>query len=329
MGVRIDTPPFAWRDEANDSYLGFLVDLCVDAVTRAGYPATQTPITPAAREAFFRGEGPDLDLLCDPTTISLARMRDFAALPEERGLEFTQIVFVANGAVLEQSAATAWDDSWQDGSLNVDGCVRPEPASDQEDPAGDVTPGSDPLPPGGDPAPKRFGAGFVRGTTGGEVLAAALRAGAVKVSAETCPVEFPTHWDAGRAFCEGHLSFYFGDQDILRSVIEIYRDGPRGCKFEGAIAPRPLSYEPYAFVVSGKTRGFRQAFVRALYEVFHHDTVTGRFHGNFEGQAMSRFLETLFRINQIPAGVPLSPDDQAPDAATVASGPNDAPSAAQ
>lgn len=317
IGVRIDAPPFAWHDAENDSYLGFLVDLCVDAVARAGFPAILEPITPQDRQEFFLGQMPEIDLLCDPTTISLARMRDFAALPVELGLEFTQIVFVANGAYLEHRGANDWDPAWTEGTLDRSGCaapeLRPESGAQETDaPQGGAQEGEAAL----------LGAGFVRGTTGAEVLAESLRTKAIARHEKNaiCPVEFATHRDAGRAFCDGHLRYYFGDQDILRSVVDAYRAGPLGCAFDGKIAPRPLSYEPYAFVVTARTPGFRQAFSRALYEVFHHETATARFHGNFRGHAMSSFLETLFRLNKIPAGISLQSENDAPRSARVASG---------
>jgi hypothetical protein len=64
----------------------------------------------------------------------------------------------------------------------------------------------------------------------------------------------------------------------------------------------PLSHEPYAFVLHGRTAGFRQNFVRSLYELFHHEPAERRFERGFAGRAMSPFLRTLFRINTIPAG---------------------------
>jgi ABC-type amino acid transport substrate-binding protein len=292
MGVRIDAPPFAWRDDLNDSYLGYLVDICVDAAARANYPVVQVPIDATQRLTFFRGKRPDIDLLCDPTTITLGRMGDFAALDAKLGLEFTPIVFVANGGYVENPVAAATPASGG-------GCVAGPAAATQAKAKPSEVVGTTELPSdAGDVA-----AGFVTGTTGQQVLADAIRRRALKLDAAkaVCPVEFRTHWDAARAFCAGKLRYYFGDQDILRSVIAMIRSSET-CDVAADLPPRPLSYEPYALVVTARTPGFRQDFVKALYEVFHHRTAAARFATNFPGRAMSPPLEALFSINQIPQG---------------------------
>ena len=103
MGVRVDAKPFAWQDPASGSFLGFLVDLCTDAVTRAGYPFEQVPITAAERIEVLKGDRGDIDVLCDPTTITLSRMRAFAGLKPPGSVAFSPIVFVANGTYMTRT----------------------------------------------------------------------------------------------------------------------------------------------------------------------------------------------------------------------------------
>ena len=128
MGVRVDAKPFAWQDRASGSFLGFLVDLCTDAATRAGYPFEQVPITAAERIEILGGARRDIDVLCDPTTITLGRMRAFADLEPPGSVSFSPIVFVANGTYITRTDRTGGSD---EAPGDVDACLAP-PASSVE-----------------------------------------------------------------------------------------------------------------------------------------------------------------------------------------------------
>lgn len=289
MGVRVDARPFAWQDAANQSYLGFLVDICTDAVTRAKYPFEQVPINPADRIEVLEGRRSDLDLLCDPTTVSLKRLDDFAAMSGPEAPSFSPIVFVANGTFATNRAEHSGEMDADAGACQINPSV---PVANDDDETG---------------APPSLAAGYVIGASIEPVLRDAIASGMPGLAAgqTVCAVPQDTHVDAARAFCEGRLRFYFGDIDIIRESVaaEAERSG-KSCAFDPA--PVPLTYEPYAFVVTGRTPGFRAHFLKGLYEVFHHGTVEDRFRGHFEGFEMSPFLETLFRINRVPSGQPAS-----------------------
>ncbi len=294
MGVRVDAKPFAWYDRSNDSFLGFLVDICTDAVTRAGYPFTQVAIDAATRAAFLKGEGPKIDLLCDPTTITLHRIQRFIDLGNDGNtperFAFSPIVFVANGTFV-----TAKNDDYGILTEPADpalchGHPAPEPAAEEN----------------GDPAPPvHFAAGFVTGTTVDEVLKDIVARNLLNLGENqfACPVPQPSHSEGIAAFCRGDLRYYFGDLDIVNAYVrEQATLNHEPCEFD--VSSVATSYEPYAFVVTSKTPGFRPDFNKAIYEVFYHGTAIDRFKGHFEGMDMSAFLETLFRINQIPEGSP-------------------------
>ena len=71
-------------------------------------------------------------------------------------------------------------------------------------------------------------------------------------------------------------------------------------------------YEPYAFVISSRTHpGLPEKVDLALYSMFQDGTIERLFAGHFPDTKMSDFLNTLFRINSIPAGTALAND--APD----------------
>ena len=280
IGVRIDTPPFSWQD-ANGGYLGFLVNLCFEAAARAEYPIARTVAVDAARRReILRGEGEPVDVLCDPTTMTIGRIAD---LRERTELEFSPIIFVANGSYVERTEDTAGRLT----AVDAANCV-PQQTGERTEPA---------------PEPVWLAAGFVLGTTGEQVVRDAIRARALELGPgeAVCPVEMPTHWAAAKAFCAGDLHYYFGDQDILRSVLAMTALEQSDCPTTPDALP--LSYEPYALALSNRLPGFRQDFVMALYELLHHDPAEGRFARSFEGRAMSPFLRTLFRINRLPRGV--------------------------
>lgn len=121
VGVRTDVPPFIWKDEASQHFRGFFWDICTTALGRAGYAREVVEITAAQRRALLRdgsfgtcddaGNCPgdhSVDLLCDPTTITLARMKDFARPSHSvSAFRFSPILFVANGSNIQQSYSRA------------------------------------------------------------------------------------------------------------------------------------------------------------------------------------------------------------------------------
>lgn len=129
IGVRVDTPPFASIDRDSGAYVGYFYKVCIEAVTRAGYQFVEKPINAENRMKFLNEGSGDIDLLCDPTTITLARMEKFAAQKVDQdksddapdvtlksgapNLDYSQIVFVANGGYA--TATTAAEPAWQDG----------------------------------------------------------------------------------------------------------------------------------------------------------------------------------------------------------------------
>jgi hypothetical protein len=134
MGVREDVPPFVWRDPLSDEFRGFFWDICTAALVRAGYVFETVTIETEQRtdllktgnfckQSLAEGETcPEadletVDLLCDPTTITLERMKLFALgnghfaepqgtpaepLSQERlqRFVFSPVLFLANGAYI-------------------------------------------------------------------------------------------------------------------------------------------------------------------------------------------------------------------------------------
>ena len=297
IGVRREARPFAWYDEENRSPNGFLVDLCLDAVTNAGYAYRIRPVSARERAGFLDGSADlGIDLLCDPTTMTMARTRRFLEMAEagQPPLGFSPIVFLANGTYFTKAAIGALPGHPAPGDGTACHLIRQGTGAAE----GDET-----------PAPVYLTAGFVVGTTGQEEIALTAAIDIAQDRAEAagdqylCPMEFETHRDGVAAFCEpaGGLDFYFADADILDAYMALWEaeTGKRCPRLPPRI--RQISYEPYALVISGRTPGFRDRFLKGLYEIFHRENlVAGRFATHFPGRRMSGYLETLFRIYAIP-----------------------------
>lgn len=389
MAVRTDTRPFIWMNNASGEFLGFYWDICTEAIYRAGYQLETVEIGSVertsilgtgrtgeasvqqqpAKVAFLTGEPPannaprpettEIDFLCDPTTITLQRMRSFPVEDGTPVLHFSQIVFVANSSFVKSKPGK--DITKNEGKLPEDG---PEPTCDcilpWIDHLGAAARG-EPLPshscqdawwPEKEPIqvedadnseisgeagvaenrqasfwdrfkiefqfvpatpqqvkteiPKDYEVwGYVDGSTIGDALNALLskppqnRIGAKIV----CSRSYTSHTAAARAFCNGELSRYYGDLDIVQASLADQRNQTRT---ECAMDPAPAGagrYEPYAFVISSRTHpGLPEKIDLALYSMFQDGTIERLFAGHFPDTKMSDFLNTLFRINSIPAG---------------------------
>lgn len=298
IGVRVDTPPFAWRDDESRAFRGYLHDLCTEAVNRAGYHFDEVPVTAAARKAILDGNPVltlaggrkvELDLLCDPTTISIARLDKLIAANSDDPeiLTFSPIVYVANGSYVTLEGFSPAAKQAHDNMAN-----RPEflKKNSETHESCQCLSGKCPLKNGS------FRAGYVVGTTSRANIDRAIdRKDVIGLpGTRLCFEEMPSHADLLRELCGGGIQYYFGDIDIA----QFYAGQSSNCKIKPA--DRPLSYEPYALLVSNHTPGFRPRFIAALYEMFSDQTVSGRFGTYFPGLTKSSALSILFRINSIP-----------------------------
>ena len=303
-------------------------------MTRAGYQFIERPVSAEQRNAFLTNGAGGYDLLCDPTTITLSRMENFANVDTENPgsaaaphLDFSQIVFVANGGYVTVKGASG--DIWQQGveeaaknqePADVRACSdlfsyadafkKEHEAAQSEganDPSNSV--GEDPKPqkapfivfrykrPTPETPPTSVKVlGYVVGSTIGEKVYQFRQDFSLPV-----PCTLPSHIEAAKAFCSGKLYRYYGDIDIIRASIKNYTDAT-GQPCEAVYAPQTeLTYEPYAFVVSARRSAFRERFSCALYSMFEDGTMDQLFKGQFTAQKSAR-LDTLFWINSIPAG---------------------------
>ncbi|MCO5963710.1 transporter substrate-binding domain-containing protein [Sinorhizobium meliloti] len=347
IGVRDDARPFIWWDPDTKEYLGFFWDVCTEAVQRAGYRFHEVKVEAGKRADFLITGAGDFDLLCDPTTITLKRMQNFAYDGRAPALEFSPIIFVANGSYVQQQRAAAPKASG----------VLPKETSETstcrqilrwlqntgKDPEGRTLPfGGLPGNQGTNPEEMISGEsaadgllawlerrfeftlrrraqansaktktfevwGYVEGSTIGEILEAQA-ARRSQNNWMVCPQALPSHSRAAEEFCAGNLARYFGDVDIIEAALADHRE--RTTSVCPADTPNitERTYEPYAFVVSSRRfPDFPERLTLALYGMFEDGTVERFFAGHFPEKKKSQHLSTLFRINSIPEGTDTPP----------------------
>ena len=286
------------------------------------------PIDAAGRGQILRTgyspEGFAPDLVCDPTTITLARMRNFDDLDGGAPrLSFSPIVFLANASYVQQPkteepaagrvAATEDPEVFcQDKKARL-----ADPIVEHESPKRKWYQPSllpvDPEEPEKSAEPTYEIWGYVEGSTIGEAIGAAIdRVGDRQI---VCAIALPSHADAAEQFCNGKIFRYFGDIEIIQAALsEWFRKNKRQCLTDQR-GPTGATYEPYAFVLSSNCRPeFPERFTRALYAMFAEGTIDQLFEKRFPGRK-SDYLSTLFRINGIPKGN--GPDLPPPPADTV------------
>ncbi|TCA64072.1 transporter substrate-binding domain-containing protein [Rhizobium leguminosarum bv. viciae] len=321
IAVRDDARPFVWKDAYTNDYRGFFWDICSLAVQKAGYFPVARPIDAAQRKNYLDTGVGDYDLLCDPTTITVNRLKTFV----EQGpdLTFSPIVFVANGTYVGPSPTSPEGmgsgkirEVLQETQGSCDALLKAaESASGKKDQKDEKS--SDerwirflPKPIEKVEADKKEDFqiwGYLEGST----IAAILNKSEVLKTLNDnnafliCPNAFPSHANAAEAFCAGNLARYYGDGEIIKAAILAFNEKTGGsCGF---VSARLATYEPYAFVLSSrKVREFPQRFTFALYSMFADQTVERLFAAHFP-EEKSEFLTTLYRINRIPKGVPTAP----------------------
>ena len=316
IGVRQDARPFAWQADDNPgTYRGYLVDICTDAATRAGFRFRLVPVDATARERILDGDfavaadgGPvALDLLCDPTTITLARLERFAGDPATEHAVFTPIVFVTNGTYVRHGAkanqaacvvgaiesteapihAACWTREAPDGKRQA---VLPDHIACTARSAG-----ADPAKPD-----EYLIAASLVGSTAAAAIDRAVRMDQLGLAANQrlCVVQVRDHGAGVRSFCRNDFHLYFGDLDIIQAYRAIAEQEGPDCDL--ARVERPLSYEPYALLVPSRSAEFRARLIAAVYEIFSDGTAASRFDAYFPGHGKSDALALLYRINSIP-----------------------------
>jgi ABC-type amino acid transport substrate-binding protein len=265
VGFRADAPPFSAAE--GEGFTGYLAALCEEGVARAGYAvAERRPLTALDRLDTEAGGGTSVDLVCDPTTLTQERARRF---------DFSPILFIANSTFLLRQQLHFLTEAEVDAAED---CRTRR----------DVEPGL-----------ALVAVGMVGNTTSRAAFDLAISTGALAETPEFgfCVVAFSSHADGLAEACEGFVSVYFGDLDIVRAQLE----GVKSC---AAVPHRSfLAYEPYALSITSSNPDFRRSFVSAVLGMFADGTTREMYREAFGNSPMSPSLEMLFRINAVPLGI--------------------------
>ena len=251
-----------------------------------------------------------IDLLCDPTTLTLGRLETFARDEASRHAVFSPIVFVANGSYVRhggkenQAACTVGATSEAGGFVHPACWTRERRGADggsfKEVVLPDRIACTQPRAATAGQAPEYVIAASVVGTTAGATIERAARLNQLGLgdSQRVCTVLVRNHRAGVRSFCRNDFHFYFGDLDIIQAYQALARQEGLGCDL--ARSEQPLSYEPYALLVSSTSSEYRAKFIAALYEIFSDGTAASRFDAYFPDYGKSSALGLLYSINSIP-----------------------------
>ncbi|MGO8047890.1 substrate-binding periplasmic protein [Rhizobium johnstonii] len=314
VAVRNDARPFIWKDEDTNQYLGFFWDVCRMAIERAGFQmGDEIALDADQRRDFLNNGVAAIDLLCDPTTLTLKRMKNFTEVPRLRALTFSPIVFMANGSFITQNFNKVGHGGWGPLPPGVDGniCdVLLARAGTAILPKKDDIEGEKHWITMFDRPKTNFEIwGFLDGSTIGDELRRELAVQSIdqKGRPTICLKDFTSHTEAAIWFCEGRLARYFGDTEIVRASIEARIEIPGSNCVSQPQYSADGTYEPYAFVLSSERfPEFPKEFSYALYEMFSDGTMERLYMGHFK-KAKSDSLRTLFQINAVPKGTPSDP----------------------
>ncbi|WP_170317844.1 transporter substrate-binding domain-containing protein [Paroceanicella profunda] len=277
VGVREDAKPFSYRlpsGPASDwdgplhrqGYSGYVVRLCdgtlVDVQRRHRFTVEAVPIT--ARTRFDALKAGGIDILCDPATITRTRLTDHLASPPVYLSGVTYARRVGEGGTGLKVGVVGNTTSQYDG---IEAILRagewPQYREDLKKQLYDLQHRST--------AP--CGSGDGCGDTGGIVL-------------------FDTHRDLAQAFCRGELSYYVGDFEIVKAML----DDIGGCTWEDA--RETYTDERYAiFVSDAPERGaLKLDFLQALSSkiLLSPSLLDEAFEATFPGAKASRKLRIFF-----------------------------------
>jgi ABC-type amino acid transport substrate-binding protein len=259
MGVRVDARPFVFAD--GSGYRGFLYDMCRAAAAEAGFEDAEVELVPVTAATRFEA-APELDLLCDPTTVTMERAATWS---------FTPIVFFASSVALRRTP--------------------PVPL-----PAAEAPTGCD-----AGTAREMLLAGWIEGTTSARAAATLdARTARLERGQVLCLKPYPTHDDAVRDICsrDGTLSLYVGDADILSAQVEAMRR--EGLPCPAGFEPGPLQPEPYALIVGSGRPELQRQLTLGIYRFFRSGAADRSFAANFGDRRKSATLQTLFDHYRIP-----------------------------
>ena len=320
VGVRVDAAPFAWKDE-DGAYRGLIVELCEYAFEAENLDFMMVDASVGnrlKRLVSTADEKRAYDVLCDPTSMTINRARDYFLSPP---------IFVSGGSYLTsdtanvkflREASTSFQERAEAGerTTGADGGVFESVVSEAEKTAPQAQiPNCSSLPESAIVGAKL---GYVIGTTGRDVIDRAWASGVPPLEVSRyqtiCAKGFASHELAVEALCAGGITHHFGDRDIIDFYRRSYvpaEDKP--C--DAATAETFYTSEPYAIAISPELDGVtaRKVIAGILVVlgtgVHSNDTDASvvalpsyLFARAFPDRHMSETLRQLYTILRVPVG---------------------------
>lgn len=306
IGVRTDARPYIWKDGQSGAHRGYLFDVCTSMAQRAGYDFDIVEVDATVREAFLtRGEGP-IDLLCDPTTITLGRVQGFLKPPISGRLTFLPIFHIASSSYLEMMPADDRAKAAAKAAICGDGSAAftdtaPSEVPDDRPKAPwirlwlpELKAVSTPA-----PTPQRSLWGAVRGTTSADRLEAAYQTLGPAEGARVCLDMAASHHEAAGRLCAGQWQRYYGDEELIAAAVAAL---PQPCNPRRAEAAE-RHYEPYALVVSNARHcGLDQILAAQIYAMGAERSLEGKLKQHFKEASISPSLQALLATLALPSG---------------------------
>ena len=154
--------------------------------------------------------------------------------------------------------------------------------------------------------------GMLDGTTARKAIEIASARNIIRMNAhDTACVrsDFATHTEAVEALCDGEISYYFGDRDILVSVLaKVLATREAACDAE--IAREFFTIEPYGLVLSDSDPAQRRALTSAIMAV-HRERISADggefelvpqmlFREHFPNKRASELVKNLYVVLNAP-----------------------------
>ncbi len=312
LGVRVDSAPFAYKTPDN-GYAGFVFELCTFALEAAGlaYAPQDANVSGRLDRLVGNASGPrEYDILCDPTSITINRARDYV---------LSAPIFVSGGSFLRSGKADQIMLNEARETLETRPAVAPD-GTRFETTSKDAmvtTPQANVPDCAGLPEGAIVGArlGYVENTTGRNVIDRAWSSGAPPFSLShfqtICATPVDSHADAVEALCRGEISYHFGDRDIIDYYRREIHQTATNC--DATTDDRSFTVEPYAIVISPEldpeiarrvTAGVLRALGSGVRSESNPDQIVALpnylFAKYFPGRRMSDALRQLYTILRVP-----------------------------
>lgn len=312
IGVRDNARPYVWIETTAEGHLlpkGYLGEVCALLAANAALTYKIVSVDASGRDIILNGGLSEIDLLCDPTTVTVNRLENFQRASGKSQWHISPILHLANRGYLDRipeekkTAFSRWKNCIKaylsrEEAPETLGCIRLK-----LDRKIDISPVNI----------------AVIGTTSALVLNCN--------KPDSC-ILAKSHEDAAKKFCTYREPVrYHGDAELIQAAVRHWDETHPTAPGERRCASTPLltvpapsaaenlinagetssarNYEPYVLVFKNsndKVDDLGQRLTLALYRLASNGRLRLLLESHFPDAEISSDLDSLFRILSIPAG---------------------------